>query len=45
MGENKMVRITITSSILAFKRSYQEFGGTVHTLVWDDSDYLGEVTA
>jgi YD repeat-containing protein len=52
-GENKMVKqtnpdgkvTTNTYSGSGLKRSYQEFGGTVHTLVWDDSDYLGEVTA
>ena len=52
-GENKIVKqtnpdgkvTTNTYSGSGLKRSYQEFGGTVHTMVWDGSDYLGEVTA
>jgi hypothetical protein len=35
---------TNTYSGTGFKRTYQELGGTVHTLVWDGSLNLSEVS-
>jgi YD repeat-containing protein len=50
-GENRMVKPTNLDGNVAtntrwrssLSRRYHDFGGTVHTMVWDGSDYLGEV--
>jgi YD repeat-containing protein len=51
-GENMMTKqtnpdgkvMTNTYSGVGLKRTFQEFGGTVHTLIWDGTLYLGEVS-
>jgi YD repeat-containing protein len=50
-GENRLTKLTNPDGTFStytyagggLRRTAQDFGGTVHTMVWDGSDYLGEV--